>query len=147
MATSLFVKLSRRLSRWTPRCVVLIAIALNFCMPPVYAQGGKAEPLRIQFQRGRDSATFNGKLRGDQQAEYALGARKSQKLIVSLLATPPRSIIVKVRDPKGADLELKPDSDRRWSAVLSENGDYDIWVIRSSKKPGSSRYKLTVTIR
>jgi len=143
MTRSLFVKRMRRLSRG----VALIAIALSFCMPPVYAQGGKAEPLRIQFQRGRDRVTLNGKLRGDQQAEYALGARNNQKLIVSLVATPPRSITVKVRDPKGADLELKPDSDRQWSVVLPENGDYDIWVIRSSKKPGYSRYNLTVTIR
>ncbi|MGH9767966.1 MAG: hypothetical protein ACREAB_11075, partial [Blastocatellia bacterium] len=126
---------------------VLIVIAFSFVLPSVYAQGGKAAPLRIQFQRGRDSATVNGKLRGDQQAEYALGAKKGQKLTIHLYATPQSSITVKVRDPEGSDLELKPDSKQQWSAVLPNDGDYDIWVIRSSGKPGTSRYKLTITIR
>jgi hypothetical protein len=131
------------LSRWASALV----IALNFAIPQTYAQGGKAEPLRVQFQRGRSSATIAGKLRGDQQAEYVAGAKKDQRLTINLYARPPGSITVKVKTMDGADLELKPDSKQRWSATLPGDGDYLLWVVRSSGKPGTSYYKLTVTIR
>ena len=131
------------LSRWA----LALVIALNFAIPHAYAQGGKAEPLRVQFQRGRSSASIAGKLRGDQQAEYVAGAKKDQKLTINLYARPPGSITVKVKTPDGADLELKPDSKQQWSATLPGDGDYLLWVVRSSGKPGTSLYKLTVTIR
>src|SRR5262245_37201539 len=61
------------LSRWA----LALVIALNFAIPQAYAQaGGKGEPLRVQFQRGRSSATIAGTLRGYQQAEYVVGAKK-----------------------------------------------------------------------
>jgi hypothetical protein len=131
------------LSRWA----LALVIALNFAIPQAYAQGGKAEPLRVQFQRGRSSATIAGKLRGDQQAEYVAGGKKDQKLTINLYASPPGSITVKVKTPDGADLELKPDSKQQWSATLPGDGDYFLWVVRSSGKRGTSLYKLTVTIR
>jgi hypothetical protein len=131
-------------SRWA----LALVIALNFAIPHAYAQsGGKAEPLRVQFQRGRSSATIAGKLRGDQQAEYVAGAKKDQKLTINLYSRPPGSITVKVKTPDGADLELKPDSKQQWSATLPGDGDYLLWVVRSSGKPGTSLYTLTVTIR
>src|SRR5262249_39615588 len=124
-----------------------LVIALNFAIPRAYAQGGKAEPLRIQFQRGRSSATIAGKLRGDQQAEYVAGAKKDQKLTINLYARPSGSITIKFKTPDGADMELKPNSKQQWSATMPGDGDYLLWVVRSSGKPGTSFYKLTVTIR
>jgi hypothetical protein len=124
----------------------LLVLASTIALPQVAAQGGKAMPLRIQFGRGRDYATLNGKLRGDQQAEYSLGARKGQKLTISLQATPQGTVTVKAMGPE-SNLELKPHSNQQWEAVLPDDGDYEIWVIRSTNKPGLSRYKLRVTIR
>ena len=130
-------------SRWA----LALVIALNFASFQAYAQGGKAEPLRVQFQRGRSSATIAGKLRGDQQAEYIAGAKKNQKLTINLYARPPGSITIKVKTPDGADLELKPDSKQQWSATLPGDGDYLLLVVHNSGNPGTSLYKLTVTIR
>jgi len=96
------------LSRWA----LALVIALNFAIPQAYVQGGKAEPLRVQFQRGRSSATIAGKLRGDQQAEYVAGAKKDQKLNINLYAKPPGSITVKVKTQDGADLELETEKKR-----------------------------------
>lgn len=70
------------LSRWA----LVLVIALDFVIPHAHAQGGKAEPLRVQFQRGRSSAMIAGKLRGDEQAEYVAGAKKDQKLTIKLYA-------------------------------------------------------------
>ena len=131
------------LSRWASALV----IALNFAIPQAYAQGGKAEPLRVQFQRGRSSATLAGKLRGESQVEYVAEAKKGQKLTINLYASPPGSITVKVMTSDVAELELKPDSKQQWSVTLPDDDDYLLWVVRSSGKPGTSLYKLTVTIR
>src|SRR4030095_2205760 len=57
-------------------------------------QGGKAEPTRIQFARGRDSATLRGVVRDDAQKEYAFTARKGQRLTLALSAEPARSLSV-----------------------------------------------------
>jgi len=109
-------------------------------------QGGKAEPIRIRFQRGRDTATVTGMLRGDVQAEYVASARKNQRLTMTVSATPSGSIRVRAR-AAGVDLPLQVDARRRSSAVLPEDGDYAIWVQRVTASRGVSRYRLTVTIQ
>ena len=48
----------------TPLFVVVLC--LGFAQTAL-AQGGKAEPLRVQFPRGKNSATLKGTIRGDQQ--------------------------------------------------------------------------------
>ncbi len=139
MTAKCFIKLSR--------CVLALAVTLSLVPSGVHAQGGKAKPLPIEFQRGRDNATVAGKLRGAAQTEYVVGAKKDQKLTIKLFAAPPGSIIVKARDADGADLELRSDSKQQWSATLPKDGDYELRVVRASDKPGVSRYRLTVTIR
>jgi hypothetical protein len=113
----------------------------------VARQGGKAEPLRIQFQPGRDSATVNDTLSGDVQSEYAFRARKGQRVTIAATAVPAGSIVVTIRNPEGGELPLLPDSDDRMSAVLPSDGDYAMWVRRRAAAPGRSTYKLTLTIR
>jgi hypothetical protein len=102
-------------------------------------QGGKAEPIRIQFQRGRNSATLNG--------EYAFNALKNQRLTLRLSAAPTNSVTVVARTPVGVDLPLHQDSSHISSVVLAENGEYELWVKRVTGTSGRSRYRLTVTIR
>lgn len=125
----------------------LFVLALNLALPSVYTQGGKAIPLRIQFQSGRNSATLSGRLRSGEQTDYAAAAKKNQTLVLTLDATPAGSITLRAIDPDRANLALKVESRRQWSAVLPKDGDYEIWVMRASDKRGASRYTLTVTIK
>jgi len=111
------------------------------------AQGGKAEPLRIEFARGRDSASVGGTLRGDAQREYAFVARKNQRLTIGTTAMPAGSIAVQVKRPLGVRLPLVPGQKQTWSAVLPESGEYFLSVNRSASASGRSQYTLTVTIR
>lgn len=46
------------------------------------AQGGKAEPNRIEFKRGTTSTTINGTVRGGEEAEYVLAAKKGRRLVI-----------------------------------------------------------------
>ena len=79
---------NRLISRTTLVWPVLIVLAAGSV---ALAQGGgKAEPNRIEFKRGANSTTINGKVRGDEEAEYVLAARKGQKLTIKLSSVPSR---------------------------------------------------------
>jgi hypothetical protein len=126
------------------RRLTLIMLALGAVAA---AQGGKAEPLRIRFQPGRTSTTLTGVLGGDAQREYAFAARKDQRLRIRLTFTPPGSLTITAKQPRGIDLPLSVDSSGVWSAQLSDDGEYEIWVTRASGTRTRSRYTMTVTIR
>jgi hypothetical protein len=113
----------------------------------VAGQGGKAEPLRIQFRPGRSSATVTGAVSGDVQAEYAFRAMTGQRLTIRSSASPVASIVVTVRTPAGGDLPLLVDSGSTMSAVLPVDGEYQMWIRRRTASPGRSTYKVTLTIR
>ena len=129
------------------RTALAAALMVTTCWAAAYAQGGKAEPIRLQFLRGHDSTMVNGRLRGDAQTEYVLGAKTDQRLTIRLTATPNASVSVRARLPTGAELPLRVESRHVWSAQLPENGDYEIWVKRTAGDRSRSQYRLTVTIR
>jgi hypothetical protein len=104
-------------------------------------------PVRVQFKRGASGTTLKGKLSGSEQTEYAIGAKAGQKLKLSLHATPLGSVTVKAKHPNGTDLPLQATAEQEWAYTLPTSGDYELWVARSAKKPGTSRYKLAISIR
>jgi hypothetical protein len=107
----------------------------------------KAEPLRIEFEPGASAATVSGELSGRQQMEYAVAARSGQRLTFRLVVSPAGGLSLKVRDPDGAEIALRSPARQRWTALASRSGDYEISVLRAGNRPGSSTFKLTVTIR
>ena len=108
--------------------------------------GGKAEPLRIEFKRGTNGTTISGKVRGDEEAEYVLAARKGQRLTIKLTSVPRRSSVFDLKAPDNADLGLEYDANYNYSGVLPVTGDYLLTVARPSGSPGTSRYELTITV-
>jgi len=111
------------------------------------AQGGKAEPLRLRIERGGGGAMVSGVLRGDAQREYVFQARRGESLAIQMTATPPRSLRLTAREPGRSELPLQADTAVRWSATLQADGDYDLSIARVAAQPGSSRYRITVTLR
>ena len=135
------------------RIRILVAVFALFAVlvaPPcgrATAQGGKAEPARVRFPRGKTGTVLKGQLRADWQAEYAIVANQNQTMTFRLDDTPPGSLTLQVMDPDGADLPLTSDGKRQWHVALPKTGEYQFWVKRTSGKPGVSRYALAVTIR
>jgi hypothetical protein len=132
------------------RCAFICGLFFLFAFcgaGKVMAQGGgKAEPNRIEFKRGTNSTTMNGVVHGDEQAEYILSARQGQRLI-KLTATPAKSSCFDLQGPDGVDVGLEYDCNLNYSKVLPSTGDYMLVVSRPSQAKGTSRYKMTVTIR
>lgn len=123
-------------------CFLVIASA------PTYAQrGGKAEPNRIEFKRGTSSTTVNGVVRGDEEAEYVLTARQGQKLTITLTPTPAKSSCFDLKGPDGADVGLEYDCNWTYSKTLFATGDFLLVVKRPSQAKGTSRYRMTITIK
>jgi len=120
---------------------------LLLCSISLPQGGGKAEPLRIEFNRGASSTTINGKVRGTEEAEYVLSARKGQKLTIRLSSMPKRSCVFDIKAPENADLGLEYDANYDYSGTLPKTGDYFINVVRPTTSPGSASYRLTITVR
>src|SRR5438309_12058937 len=116
--------------------------------PPALAQhGGKAEPNRIEFKRGATSTTVSGVVHGDEEAEYALSAKKGQRLVIKLTSAPVKSSCFDLKGPDQADVGLEYDCNWDYSRPLPATGDYFISVARTSQRKGTSRYRLTITVR
>jgi len=108
--------------------------------------GGKAEPLRIEFKRGTTSTTLNGIVRGSEEAEYVLAAKKGQRVIIRLTSSPARSSVFQLLDPDNETLSLA-QGNYDLLGTLPKSGDYLITVSRPKQSKRASKYKLTVAIR
>jgi hypothetical protein len=123
---------------------VLVLLA---CSAAMAQGGGKAEPNRIEFKRGTTRTTISGTVRGDEQAEYVLGAKKGQRLIIKLTSVPVKSSVFQLLGPENDTLGLELDSNWDYSGTLPKTGDYFITVARPTESKGTSRYKMTVSIQ
>jgi len=122
-------------------------IVLVGCSAALAQGGGKAEPNRIEFKRGTTSTIISGAVRGDEQAEYVLAAKKGQRLIIKLTSVPVKSSVFQLLGEDHDTLGLEYDANYDYSGVLPKTGDYFITLTRPGQSKGMSRYKLTVTVR
>ncbi len=137
-----------RLFSYTRSCAFICGSLLLVLSGTTTAQrGGKAEPNRIEFKRGTTTTTISDAVRNDEQAEYVLSARQGQRLTIKLTNTPAKSSCFDLKGPDGVDLGLEYDCNWNYSKVLPATGDYFLVVSRPTQAKGTSRYKMTVTIR
>jgi len=130
------------------RLLIGITLLASLIIPFVAMaqRGGKAEPLRIEFKRGATSTTINGAVRGSEEAEYVLAAKKGQRVIMRLRSVPARSAVFQILDPDNDKLSLA-QGHYDLLGTLPKSGDYLITVSRPKQSKGTSRYKMIVTIR
>ena len=124
-----------------------LLITLFACSAAMAQRGGKAEPNRIEFKRGTTSTIISGTVRGTEEAEYVLAAKKGQRLIIKLTSVPAKSSVFQLLGEDNDTLGLEYDANYDYSGVLPKTGDYFITVTRPGQSKGTSRYKLTVTVR
>jgi len=127
--------------------VVMVAFAVLIASAVMAQRGGKAEPNRIEFKRGANSTTISGTVRGEEEAEYVLGAKKGQRLVIKLTSVPAKSSVFQLLGPDNDTLGLEFDANWDYSGKLPKTGDYLITVARPTQSKGTSKYKLTVTVR
>ena len=127
--------------------IIILAFLIFLTAPAALAQhGGKAEPLRIEFKRGTTSKTINGQVRGSEEAEYVLAAKKGQRVTMRLRSVPARSAVFQILDPDNDKLSLA-QGNYDLLGTLPKSGDYLITVSQPKQSKRASKYKLIVTIR
>ena len=129
------------------RFLLVLLLTLLACSGAIAQRGGKAEPNRIEFKRGASSTTISDTVRGDEQAEYVLGAKKGQRLAIKLTSVPAKSSVFQLLGPDNDTLGLELDANYNYSGTLPKTGDYFITVARPTASKGTSRYKLVITVR
>jgi hypothetical protein len=131
------------------KIIVAIAILL-FCGAGVFGQnGGKAEPLRLKFAKGKSSVTASGKIKGDMQAEYIFSAKKEQLIVVKITSVPKGKVAsFRILNPNAeATFYTKYEENYQYAFPAPYTGDYVIWVsLQPDTKVKAAKYNLTLTI-
>ena len=102
-----------------------LIFTLSACSVSMAQHGGKAEPNRIEFKRGTNSTTISGSVRGGEEVEYVLAAKKGQTLIIKITSVPARSSGFDLHGPDNVDLGLEFDANLDYSRKLPRTGDFD----------------------
>ncbi len=140
MKTILAIARPRLLTKASIAPFFVLALLLTIASD-AFAQGGKAEPLRVKFKQGSTSATVTGTIRGAEEFEYVLAAAKGQWMFVEVTSAPMDSAMFLVKNP---GMEEGPYQ-YSWSGTLKETGDC---LISVSKPPAykPSTFRLTITV-
>jgi hypothetical protein len=141
MKKPLLAKVSKVIASLIP----IMLLVLIMCSAAL-AQGGKTEPNRIEFKRGATSTIISGAVRGDEQAEYVLAAKKGQTLTIKITSVPARTAGFDLHGPEDVDLGLELDTNLSFSRRLPKTGDYLITVVKLSDAVRVSKYTMTVTV-
>ena len=125
-------------------CLLLLFLA---AAPALAQNGGKAEPLRIEFKPGTTSTTVSGSVRNSEEYEYVLAAKKGQRLTIKITSTPVKSSVFQLLGEGQDTLGLEHDANFNVSIVVPKDGDYFINVSRPTTVKGKSNFILAITIK
>jgi hypothetical protein len=131
--------------------IMIFAALLFFAAINVFAQdGGKAEPNRIKFAKGKSSATVSGQIYGDVQAEYVFTVKAGQTVTLKITSIPKGKFAAfKVVNDAGApEFVSERDSNYDYIFTAPYSGNYVVSVhFRPAGKVDSARYNLTLSIK
>ena len=130
------------------RVSFLVVIAFFVLAVSSFAQGGgKAEPNRIKFAKGKSSTVLTGSLKGDSQYEFVFGARKGQKVYVTNSDSDNFSYSVFSQDIEDVNYESTDLAVPTLEFEVPETGDYMIFVKRNATSNVSKKFSITLAIK
>ena len=113
-----------------------------------FAQGGKAEPNRISFAKGKSAVTKTGSLKSGQTFEFVFGAKAGQKVKIKIVSTTPKGrfhYFSLLGD--GFDFATEYDINYFYDFTAPETGDYFLNVnFNPTGKVTSGKFSLTLSI-
>lgn len=131
------------------KLTVLVGLLL-LCAANVSAQGGgKAEPNRIAFAKGKSSATLSGTLSNNQEMEYVFGARAGQIVTLKVVSVTKGNLFVfSVAGAEGVELETDYDSYADYTFTAPQTGDYLVTVVKKpTEKIPKAKFSLNLRIK
>ena len=131
------------------KLIIIAAILLLGVLNASAQDGGKAEPNRIHFAKGKSSATVSGKIYGDVQAEYVFAANEGQTVKLKIVSVP-KGKFASFKVLNGYDepeFVSEFDNNYEYTFTAPYSGDYLIWIsFRPAGKITSAKYFLTLRI-
>lgn len=128
--------------------IKIIVLTLLFSINIFAQNGGKAEPRRVKFAKGKSSTVLTGMLTNDQQMEYVFGARAGQKISLKVTSIPKGKFFDFDLMGDGFELETDRDYYEDYTFTAPETGDYLVFVRkRPTEKVMTAKFSLTLAIR
>lgn len=129
------------------KTTILITLLAAFASV-AFAQGGKAEPNRIRFAKGKTAATLSGVLSNDQEMEYVITVRAGQTVRLKVTSKPTGNLFDFRVAGSSFELETDHDSYSEYKFIAPETGDYLIYVRkRPTERVKKATFFLTVSAR
>lgn len=127
--------------------VSLLGVIALFAVTAIslFAQnGGKAEPGRVKFAKGKSQTVLTGTLSGDQEQEFVFGARQGQTVYI----TNPDSLRFAYRLFNDSVSNDSTDlAEPTMEFVVPETGDYMLFVRRANTSPRTAKFSITLAIQ
>ena len=126
---------------------LLVFAFLAFSAVSASAQGGKAEPNRIKFAKGKSSAVVAGSLKGDEQMEFVFGARAGQTVYITNPDSDTFSYSVVRMDDENVSYESTDLAEPTLEFEVTETGDYMLFVKRNATSKVAKKFGITLAIK
>lgn len=123
--------------------IIHLALILTVLTVSFQAQAAAQTPIRIQFAKGKSSATIKGST-GPFGVTYVIRAKSGQKLVLNLSPVKQVGIRVEGSGSYGETVLLREEQGGYYEIGLEESGDYTIFIGSTKKTPSS--FTLTVKI-
>jgi hypothetical protein len=118
-------------------CSVLTAFVMALVALAVPAE---ADTTTVRFRAGTDSASYSGRIRGDESARFVLDARGGQLMQVSLRAGNPRAYFNVSASGADEAIFIGSSEGNRFSGRLPSTGRYviEVYLIRAAARRNES---------
>ncbi len=122
-----------------------LLLAVLFAASIASAQGGKAEPNRIEFAPGTSIKALSGTLSNGQEMEYVFAAKKGQRVTIT---NPTKNLFdFKVYNAEHFS-EGDFDSSVLYSFEIPETADYLLFVRKKQvRSPRKARFTVRLSIK
>lgn len=108
------------------------------------------ETQSLQFDSGKQSATVNGRLKGDQTIDYSLQAKAGQTMSVTFKPSNPRAYFnILPPGSTGDAIFIGSTSGNEWIGTLPTDGEYKVrtYLMRSAaRRNETAKFTLTVGV-
>ncbi len=126
------------------RTLAAAAVVL-ICFNAALSQGGKAEPFRIEFAKGKTSKNVTGTLSNGQEMDYVFAASKGQT--VTIRNSNRGHFDFRVFNEE-FEFETEFESSPSLTFEVPESGDYLFFVRKKQvRTPRTARFSLSITIK
>lgn len=123
-------------------------LLLLFALSASAQNGGKAEPLRLSFAKGKSSMTKTDTLSSEQTFEMVFGAKAGQKVKIKIVSTTPKGKF-HYFSLLGDGFDFATEYDKNWEYEFTapNTGDYLLDVnFNATEKVTKGKFSLTLTI-